>query len=206
MRIITISREFGSGGREIGKRLADVLGFDYYDSEIISAVAKNKGLDKEYVELNLSNHGWQNVPISFRGTIGSTAYIQSSKIQLLIEQKRVIEAIAALGKDVVIVGRNADVLLREYNPFNVFVCADTETKLKRCRERAKEGEVYTDKQLIRKMKYIDKTRAKTRALMTGTGWGERDAYHLTLNTAGWEIKSLVPIVAYFSDLWFRGKE
>ena len=96
MRIITISREFGSGGREIGKRLADVLGFDYYDSEIISAVAKNKGLDKEYVELNLSNHGWQNVPISFRGTIGSTAYIQSSKIQLLIEQKRVIEAIAAI--------------------------------------------------------------------------------------------------------------
>ena len=71
-------------------------GFDYYDSEIISAVAKNNGLDKEYVELNLSNHGWQNVPISFRGTIGSTAYIQSSKIQLLIEQKRVIEAIAAI--------------------------------------------------------------------------------------------------------------
>lgn len=206
MRIITISREFGSGGREIGKRLADALGYDYYDSEIISAVAQNKGLDKDYVEMNLSNHGWQNVPISFRGTLGSSAYIQSSKIQLLIEQKRVIEEIAALGKNIVIVGRNADVLLREYKPLNLFVCADTETKLMRCRERAKEGEVYTDKELIRKMRYIDKTRAKTRALMTGTAWGERDAYHLTLNTAGWEIKALVPIVVYFADLWFRGQE
>jgi len=43
MNIITISREFGSGGRELGKRLADLTGYDYYDSEIISAVAKNSG-------------------------------------------------------------------------------------------------------------------------------------------------------------------
>ena len=46
MRIITVSREFGSGGRERGKRLADELGFDYYDKEIITAVAKGKGLDE----------------------------------------------------------------------------------------------------------------------------------------------------------------
>ena len=49
MRIITISREFGSGGRELGKRIADILGFDYYDSEIITAVAKQSGLDPRYV-------------------------------------------------------------------------------------------------------------------------------------------------------------
>lgn len=62
MRIITISREFGSGGRELGKRLADVIGCDYYDSEIISAVAKNMGVAPSYVEDTLSNHGWQNLP------------------------------------------------------------------------------------------------------------------------------------------------
>lgn len=45
MNIITVSREFGSGGRELGKRLADFLGYDYYDSEIISAVAEKSGLD-----------------------------------------------------------------------------------------------------------------------------------------------------------------
>lgn len=205
MKIITISREFGSGGRELGKRLADALGFAYYDSEIISAVAQNSGLDKQYVEQNLSDGGWQNFPLSFRGTLRSTAYVQSSKIQLLVEQKRVIEEIAALGQDFVVVGRNADVLLQKYAPFNVFVCADTQAKLKRCKERAPEREVLTEKQLLRKMREIDKTRAKTRALMTGTAWGERTAYHLTLNTSGWEIKSLVPVVAAFAQLWFGGK-
>ena len=205
MKIITISREFGSGGREIGKRLADELGFDYYDSEIISAVAKKSGLDADYVTMHLSEHGWQNVPITFRGTIGSTAYIQSSKIELLLAQKRVIEEIAALGKDFVIVGRNADVILQKYNPFNIFVCANEESKLRRCKERAPEGEILTDKQLRRKMKSIDKTRAKTRVLMTGTSWGERGSSHLTVNTGGWEIKRLVPVIAQFAGLWFGGQ-
>ena len=56
MRIITISREFGSGGRELGKRLADHLGYDYYDSEIIAAVASKRGMDTGYVEKTLNNH------------------------------------------------------------------------------------------------------------------------------------------------------
>ena len=50
MKIITISREFGSGGREVGKRLADLLDIDYYDDEIIARVANNESLSKEYVE------------------------------------------------------------------------------------------------------------------------------------------------------------
>ena len=50
MKIITISREFGSGGRELGKRMADVLGWDYYDREIISAIAEKTDLTEEYVE------------------------------------------------------------------------------------------------------------------------------------------------------------
>lgn len=80
MRIITISREFGSGGRELGKRLSDITGYDYYDSEIISAVAKNKGLDPDYVESTLSNHGWQDLNITYRGTLSSVSYVQSSQI------------------------------------------------------------------------------------------------------------------------------
>lgn len=65
MRIITISREFGSGGRELGKRLADWLGFDYYDREIITAIAQNQGLDEKYAENTLDNHGWQTIPVTF---------------------------------------------------------------------------------------------------------------------------------------------
>lgn len=202
MRIITISREFGSGGRELGKRLADELGFDYYDSEIISMVAKESGLDAGYVENTLSNHGWKDQTITFRSTLGSVAYQQSSKVHLLLQQKKVIEKIAALGKDCVIVGRNADVILREYRPFNIFVCAEIEAKVRRCMERAPEGENLTEKELIRKMKQIDKHRSETREIMSGSAWGQRDAYHLTVNTTEWNMKKLVPAVAAFAQSWF----
>ena len=205
MKIITISREFGSGGRELGKRLADLTGFDYYDSEIISAVVKNSGMDVRYVENALANHGWQNHAITFRGTLSSSAYIQSSKINLLLEQKKVIEQIAAMGKDCIIVGRNADVILREYHPFNIFVCADTSSKVQRCVERAPEGEGLSEKELIRKMKQIDKNRSQTREIIGGPAWGQRDAYHLTVNTSYWEIKELVPAVADFAERWFGRK-
>lgn len=201
MNIITISREFGSGGRELGKRLADHLGYDYYDSEIIAAVAKNSGMDADYIR-TLGDDGWQQYPITFRSTLGGTLYTQSNKVQLLLEQKRVIEGIAALGKDCIIVGRNADVLLKKYQPFNIFVCAETETKLKRSLERAPEGEQLTEKQLRRKLKKIDKARAQTRALLSSSPWGQRKEYHLTVNTTGWEIKKMVPAVADFAMAWF----
>ena len=202
MKIITISREFGSGGRELGKRLADLTGYDYYDSEIITAVAKNIGMDEHYVENSLSDHGWQNHTITFRGTLSSSAYLQSSKINLLLEQKKVIEQIAALGKDCIIVGRNADVILREYNLLNLFVCADTASKVKRCMERAQEDENLSEKELIKKMKQIDKNRSQTREIIGGSEWGNRSAYHLTINTSEWEVKELVTAVADFANSWF----
>lgn len=205
MRIITISREFGSGGRELGKRLADILGFDYYDSEIITTIAKNSGLDEGYVENTLNNSGWQQFPITFRSTFGSSVYMQPNKVNLLVEQKNVIENIAAMGKDFIIVGRNADEILKEYDPFSIFVCAEMEAKIRRCEERAPEGEELSQKELIRKIKQIDKSRAQTREILTGIKWGQRDAYHLTVNTTGWEIKELAPAVADFAVRWFGRK-
>lgn len=202
MKIITISREFGSGGRELGKRLADILGFDYYDSEIISAVAQKSGLDVHYVENELTNHGWQSYPITFRSTIHSVGYRQSSRVELLLGQKKVIEEIAALGKNCVIVGRNADVILARHEPFNIFVCADPEAKLRRCMERAPEGENLTEKELLRKMKQIDKIRSQTREILSGSSWGQRDAYHLTINTSSWNIKDIAPGVAELANRWF----
>lgn len=203
MRIITISREFGSGGRELGKRLADLLGYDYYDSEIISMVAKNSGMDPEYVEKALGNHGWQNQAISFRGTLSSAAYRQSSQVQLLLQQKKVIEDIGAMGKNCILVGRNADVLLKNLHPFTLFVCAETEAKMRRCRERAPEGEQLSDRELLRKMKQIDKVRMQTREILSGAPWGQRDAYHMTVNTTQWNIKELTPAVAEFARRWFE---
>ncbi len=205
MKIITISREFGSGGRELGKRMADELGFDYYDSEIITAVAQKSGLDESYVESMLGDHGWQKFPVTFGGTIGSYAYVNSVKIDLLLEQKRVIEEIAALGKDCVIVGRNADVLLAEHKPFSLFVCAENESKVRRCMERAREGEQLSEKDLQRKMKQIDRQRAQTRAILSGSEWGQRDVYHLTVNTTGWDMRRLAKAVAAYALAWFGEK-
>lgn len=203
MRIITISREFGSGGRELGKRLADYLGWDYYDSEIISKVAENSGLDSHYVENTLDNHGWQDFPVTFGGTIHSVAYVQASRIQLLVEQKKIIEQIAALGKNFVIIGRNADEILKEWHPFNVFVCADQKAKIARCMARAKESEKLTEKDLIRKMKEIDKGRARTRDFLSDSPWGHRETYHLTVNTSGWDLKELAPLLALYAEKWFE---
>ena len=202
MKIITISREFGSGGRELGKRLADLLCFDYYDSEIISAVAQKSGMDAHYVETALDNHGWQDFSISFGGTIHSTEYLQASKIELLVQQRKVIEEIAALGKDCVIIGRNADVILQDRHPFNMFVCADQEAKLARCRARAREEEHLTDRELLRKMREIDRGRARTRDFLSGTRWGVRESYHLIVNTGGWDMKALADAVAHFAESWF----
>lgn len=134
MKIITISREFGSGGRELGKRLADILGFDYYDKEIIKAVAKNMGVNAEYAEKSLENCSLTAYPISFRHSFAMLSV--NNTASLLVEEKKVIESIAKTERDCVIVGRNADILLKDRNPFNIFVCADMYSKIKRCEERA----------------------------------------------------------------------
>lgn len=88
MNIITVSREFGSGGRELGKRLAEYLGYDYYDSEIISAVAKESKLDAAYVESMLGNHGWKNMPLTFRGTLGSAGICKVGSRSLFFSNRK----------------------------------------------------------------------------------------------------------------------
>ncbi|MGM9607106.1 MAG: AAA family ATPase [Oscillospiraceae bacterium] len=205
MNIITISREFGSGGRELGRRLADELGYDYYDGEIIAAIAKNSGLDETYVENTLENHGWQAIPLTMNRTFASPAALPSPQIGLLLEQKKVIEGIGKTGKDCIVVGRNADILLEEYAPFNIFVCADMEAKVKRCIERAKEGENTSPKEVEKQIRRVDKNRARTREILSSSAWGQRDAYHLIVNTTGWDLKELAPAVAEFAVRWFGRK-
>lgn len=202
MRIITISREFGSGGRELGKRLSDQLGADYYDSEIITAVAKNCGMDSGYVASALEGHGWQRYPITYSRSFQSAG----SRVELLLEQKKVLETIAQLGKDCVIVGRNADVILSQYQPLNLFVCAGTEAKLRRCMERAPAGEDLTEREMLRKMKQVDKGRSLTRDMLTDARWGQRDAYQFTINTTDWSLKELAPAVAELAQRWFGRAE
>lgn len=203
MRIITISRAFGSGGRELGKRLADQLGFDYYDREIITAIAAKKSMDETYVANILENHGWSTFPLTFRNSFVAMSSFQLTQTSLLLEQEQTIQKIAEAGKDFIIVGRNADVLLKDYHPFNIFVYADMDARIRRCISRAPEQEHMTEKELEREIRQIDKNRARTRQLITDKTWGDGKNYHLTVNTTSWNIKELTPAVADFAGRWFE---
>lgn len=206
MNIITISREFGSGGRELGKRLADILGYDYYDKEIITKIAQRHGLDENYVEQTLNTPAFFDTPLTYKHSFSSPLYLGYPKTSLLLEQKRVIDDIAKLGKNFIIVGRNADVLLREYNPFNIFVCAEMEEKIKRCIERAEEGENVSPKFLKRNIQRIDKNRKRTRFTLSDKDWGHRATYNVTVNTTGWDIKELSKSVAKMCESWFETRK
>lgn len=201
-RIITVSREFGSGGREIGKRLADELGFEYYDREIIEQVAKESNLDPAYVENALNGNFALSFPVTFGRTFFYADTIQQNITDLLVAEQNIIKSLAKSGKDMIIVGRSADVLLKKYNPLNIFVYADMESKIKRCRWRAPINEQYTDKELAKKIKQVDAGRARQRRFLTDSKWGAKESYHLCINTTGINIKSLIPPLAEFIKNYF----
>lgn len=204
MRIVTLSREFGSGGRELGKRLAGLLGYDYYDREIITAIATQNGLDEGYVEMALEKRNWQAMPLTFGRSFASINGMQQIQTNLLVAQKHVIEGIAGSGRDCVIVGRNADVLLADKKPFRIFVCAGMEAKIQRCMERVSQGEEISRKEAEQNIRRIDRARAKTREILGGGKWGEANAYHLTVNTEGWDMEELASAVEGFVLRWYGG--
>lgn len=202
MRIITISREFASGGRELGKRLADALGVPCYDHEIIEMVAEKCEFDKNYV----SNISEKDIHLFYPSTIGHRfvtnppAFQQSVNIAAV--QHEMIRQLAHQG-DCVIVGRCADVLCQDLKPLNIFVYADRLSKLQRCEKRADESEHFSEKEMLRKMKRIDKDRAAYRELFTEEKWGKKESYHLCINTSGKEIKALIPAIAAYVNVWFE---
>lgn len=206
MRIITVSRQFGSGGRELGKRLADILGWKYYDKEIIQKLSEEKGLDAGYVDNVLSGSDWQNVSITTNASFSIfTSNDMDMRTSLLVAQREIIEQIAAAGNDCIIVGRDADIILKDYNPFRIFVCADMDSRLDRCMkfERKKTENALTEKEVIKNIKKIDKNRANTREMLTGRSWGESDMFDLTVNASRRDIKKLSEAVAQYALKWFE---
>lgn len=199
MRIITISREFGSGGRELGKRVAELLGFAYYDKEIVSAIARERDLDEAYVQ-GVVDKGARSYPITIGRSFAYPAYLQQSTTNILVAQQKIITALAQK-EDCVVMGQSADVFLQKHNPFNLFVYADMPSKLKRCRERAPEEERLSDRSMIKKIKEVDAARAKSREVLSGLRWGQKESYHLCVNTTGVNIKTLAPHVAEYARFW-----
>ena len=138
-RIITISREFGSGGRELGKRLAGALGIPCYDHEIIEMIAKENGFNEDYVAHVAEKSIEAAYPLTIGHRFGMQPFqVMDQPIRVAVAQRQIVENFAKQG-DCVIVGRAADVILQDYKPLNIFVYADKESKIERCQRRAPEA-------------------------------------------------------------------
>lgn len=201
-RIITISREFGSGGREIGKRLADELGMAYYDREIITEIAKETGMVEDYIK-RISEKGIYPYAFQFAKSFARYSIIQSNQTEILVVQNKILKEIAEKG-DCVIVGRGANVILKEYNPMNIFVYADMNSKINRCKAKG-QGEKITDKEIENQIKQIDKNRRKYHELISNLEWGDKKNYDFCINTAGLEIKEIIPALSEYIKALFRRK-
>ena len=193
-RIITISREFGSGGRELGKRLAGALGIPCYDHEIIEMIAKENGFNEDYV----AHVAEKSIEAAYPLTIGQP-------IRVAVAQRQIVENFAKQG-DCVIVGRAADVILQDYKPLNIFVYADKDSKVERCQRRAPEGEHLTVKEIESRMKQIDRNRAQHHQMYSDSKWGAKESYDLCVNTTRRYVKDIVPAIARFCEDWFNSHE
>ena len=194
-RIITIGREFGSGGRELGRRLAEELNIEYYDREILAEIAKHTSLAEEYIQNVVERQPHSLMPI----TIGrSFAYAEDyafKQAQTVYQaQSRAIRDLAEKS-DCVIIGRCADYILRDRRPMRIFVYADLESRIARCMERQPEGESLTEKELKKQILAMDKNRARYYEFYTGLTWGDKLNYDLCVNTTGTVIKDIVPAIA-----------
>ena len=208
MRIITISRQFGSGGRELGKRMADLLGCDYYDREIITALAEQEGMDPEEVHRTLASHGWHHYQLNYRNSFHQTLMRPWHGTDLMISQRKIIQEIAEAGNDCIIVGRDADVILHDYGPFRVYICADLQARLDRCmrfENKKPEAERLSEKEVLKNIRRIDRNRRRTREVLTGKRAGDMSMFDLTVNTTRWEIRDLAEAVAGFASRWFEEK-
>jgi cytidylate kinase len=194
-KVITIGREFGSGGRELGKRLAENLGYAYYDEEIITAIAQRSELAEDYVKQVVENRITAYYPITVASTLSAmpTDSMYAINRSIFAAQTEIIEEMAQKS-DCVIVGRCADHILADRHPFRIFVYATMESRMARCRAKGEAGESLGDKELEKRIRAVDKARAQYYRFYTGQGLDDRLNYDLGINTTGLEIKSVAAAV------------
>ena len=197
--IITLGREYCTGGRYIAEDVANALGIKLYDKELITMAAKNSGLSEEAVAASEKRHTHSLLYSLY--TMGNELPLGD---QVFILQSRIIKQLADEGP-CVIVGRCADVILKDYHPLNLFVYANAESKIQRCIDRAPEGEHLSRNDIARRMKQVDKNRAQYRQMFADSKWGAKETYHLCVNTSGHQIKDLIPGLAAFVRCWYGEK-
>ncbi len=185
-KIITIGRELGSGGRTIGKMVANQLGIPYYDRDLIDAAAKESGLAPQFIESTeqrVTNSLLYNLAMgtSYGYGILKNANAQTLPLteQIYIAQKHAILSYADKGS-CVIVGRCADQILAERDDIlRVFIYAD----LSKRAERAVKEYGMTEDTVMKELRRSDKERSQHYSSFTEKIWGDRHNYDLLLNSS-----------------------
>lgn len=189
-RVITIGREFGSGGRTIGREAAQKLGIPCYDQEIIQRLAEESGFSPDFIEEkseDTEHSSWTALAFSSTHSIG----VPTNQDLLWAAQRKVILEIGQK-ESCVIVGRCADVILEGYaDLLKVFIHADFDKRAKRIVEKYGETEEPTEKRLRNK----DKRRAMYYQFYTDRKWGAIDQYHVVLNSGVLGIEKCVDVIA-----------
>ena len=199
--IITIGRQFGSGGREIGEALAKKLNIPYYDKELISLAAKESGMDAEvfnHVDERATNSLLYSLSMglySFGNNLTNTHELPVND-RLYILQHQIIKKLASEGP-CVIVGRCADYVLREYeNCVNIFIHADMEYRKQRAIEI---HDVKSNKaeQIINK---TDKIRANYYGFYSGKKWGQAQNYDLSIDSSKLTTDQAVALIESYLNI------
>ncbi|MEA4988673.1 MAG: cytidylate kinase-like family protein [Anaerovorax sp.] len=196
--IITIAREYGSGGREIGKQLAEKLNIPFYDKELITRAAEESGIDPDLFENadeKPSNPFWTSLAFNI-GTFGSHSPTMNDlpmNDRLFLLQSKTIRKIAQEGS-CVIVGRCGDYILEnEQNAVHLFIHATPEDKL----ERVIHSYGIPAEGAQEFMKKTDRRRAAYYDYYVGEKWGKMERYDLSINSSALGIESTVNLILEF---------
>ena len=176
--VITISREFGSGGHSIGEKVAKKLNIPFYDSEIVTKTAADSGYAKELIEEQGEDTSSANKWFSI--SAASAMYFQSPQDEIFLAQRKVILECAAKGP-CVIVGRCSDYILKneEIPCMNVLIHADMIHRISRVNERYGEIKNVDTKKRIQKK---DKQRLTYYRYYTDQHWGDYRNYDISLDS------------------------
>lgn len=175
--VITISRQYGAGGREIASLISEKLGVKLYDRQIVHIAAAKIGIDdlSEKDLLELENYV-KPLSMSFLPFRSFGMNMSDSSQKIFMTESAAIRKLAQDGP-CVILGRSADYVLRKFeNKFSIFVCADDEFR------EARGKEVY-DGKTLKELDQEDKKRARYYNYYTGQNWGEGQNYDLVVNTS-----------------------
>lgn len=188
-KIITISREFGSGGRYIGKQLAEKLGISFYDKDIILKTAEETGLSKKYIEQQGEHSPMKN--IFAYAFVGRDVTGASMDDYVFNAQRKIILELAEK-EDCVIVGRCADVILKDMEGcVNVFIHGERKEKI----ERIKKLYEKSEEEAVKLMKEMDKKRAINYKYNTDKEWGRAKNYTMCLNSSVLGYEKCVEMIA-----------